>query len=255
MNSRDDDKDDGHYVGENPIDPDLPEAFEDLFTGSRDEFDAAAELTDRFSTHPAQYKLSFDFNEQLRPVPHSSEDMERFSAILVAQARILLEDIVWPQDLPSEKPVSKSALQEKLVSSLGQAGALQSILGHLDQAEIYLSSVLEYADTFDCNDGIVVQQWLRYSDVLLLQKEFAEAEQGFRDALKMIDSDLSLAGFRNFALQHLAKNYFDQKKYTEAAELFKEALNLRQQKPNKDLIASSELGLKRSLELAQEVKK
>jgi len=212
----------------------IPDALDDVFDGDREEFEAAVELTQEFSTHPAKYKLSFEFDPQLRALPHSKQDMELYAAILVAQARLQLDE----DD------------QSKVVSMLGQAGAFQSMLGNIELAETYLSSALEYADTFDCNEGVVVQQWLRLGDVLRLQGDFEEATEAFEGAIKAISENQSLKGFENFALQHFAKVFFDQKNFSKAGELFQAALNLRREEQKADLVASSEYGLKRCLELS-----
>lgn len=93
------------------------------------------------------------------------------------------------------------------------------------------------------NSQLEMINYLRWADVYRFEKKFDEAS----DLLEKVKQNLSvnpLSDYRDFYLQHLGKLYFDKGEYKKALQCFEDALILRKEKQNAELISSTEFALK-----------
>jgi hypothetical protein len=121
----------------------------------------------------------------------------------------------------------------------GQRATLSRALGDLDlalaDAERAMAAAERTGDT-----GVVMVTRIRLAHVHQWREEFTDSNALFAICLRNVAEVPD--GLRSFVHQHAGKNFYDQRRYAEAAEQFAEALRLREG-GDPDLVESSRLGL------------
>lgn len=178
------------------------------------------------------YNLNYTFDDNLQEVPVAPDDMRRAVSALEAQ-------VAQEQDLYERMKL------------WGTLGTYCRLLRHLGQAEIYIYSALTAANALRDKRGQVVNL-LRLAHVYQWQGRYALADRLFEQIIFICEiakdtlspkSTNPLGGYLDFAYQHMGKSKFDQGDYARAAKFFQRALNIRKEKGDPDLIASSALAL------------
>lgn len=171
------------------------------------------------------FDLSFHFNAELRDVPNRPEEMQAA--------------VVWLAER-----VGDLALDERRRAQLaGMLVVCARMLHDYPAALAAAQTALALADRLgDARLALVNQA--RLAHVYQWQGDFARSNALFGKLLDACATNPDLASYRDSICQHAGKNLFDQGRYAEAAALFEEALALREQRGNAELIASAQLALR-----------
>lgn len=168
------------------------------------------------------FNVGFHFDEHLREVPDDPDEMSKAISFLL-RARKRGEDI-------------------ELMQIDGWLSVFCRILGDLDQARAFANEAVTIAD--DLGDDLAsVQNRIRLANVLQWEGEFALADAHYESLVMQCRSQDGARRYLDFALQHYGKSLYDQERYREAADLFRQALEIRLAAGNEGLIASSRLAL------------
>ncbi len=130
------------------------------------------------------------------------------------------------------------------IKKMGKAGNLLKILERFDEAEAIFAKVKLLIEAG--SKAELVNQ-LRWADVKRYRGHFSEAQTMFEHCLKTARINAAFEDYKDFALQHLGKLYFDTRRYESAIECFREALKIRESKADVELIESTQLALNASL--------
>lgn len=125
---------------------------------------------------------------------------------------------------------------------LTRIGTYARTLRDLDRAESAHTAAIELANAIG-HIRFSTQNRIKLAHVYQWQQRYAESETVFEDAIATCQHEPEVANFLDFAYQHFGKCKFDQQRYTEALELFEQALELRRRKGDQELIDSTELAL------------
>ncbi|HEX5493367.1 MAG TPA: hypothetical protein VFX70_02185 [Mycobacteriales bacterium] len=126
----------------------------------------------------------------------------------------------------------------------GQRATVSRALGDLDLALADAERALAAAERTG-NLRVLTVTRIRLAHVHQWREEFTDSNALF--ALCMADLARLPDTLRSFVHQHAGKNFYDQRRYAEAAEQFAEALRLREG-GDPELVESSRLGLKAARE-------
>ena len=174
--------------------------------------------------------LSYSYSDDLKMIPNNVLDMSSFIERELAEITQI-----------QEKDYVQSCQR------LGVVGNYLKMLGRLSEAH----KIFEHIDdvikihNLDFKNHLVNQ--LRWADVKCYDCEFTSARSMFEESLILINSNPSLSGYKDFALQHFGKLFFDIKEYQNALNFFNEAMELRKLKKNEELIQSTEFAIKITL--------
>ncbi|QSB13176.1 sulfotransferase [Natronosporangium hydrolyticum] len=136
--------------------------------------------------------------------------------------------------------VARLLASEPTVSTLRQAGIGLVVLGEFDRAEQVLTDALTRAEAAEAAG----EPWPRIAvrinlgDAYRYRGALAPAEAQYQDAVRLARAHRP--DRVDFALQHLGKCRLDQRRFNAAAQCLREALALRQQRGDPELVASSE---------------
>jgi tetratricopeptide (TPR) repeat protein len=170
------------------------------------------------------YNISYTLDHNLRDVPDSPDDMAR--AVEYLQARIESGDST-PRD------------QARL---LGQTGVLCRMLLRLEEAEQYCGRAVAICRELK-NARCEVVNSIRLAHVYQWQRRFDESDRLFLHLAVWCEGDPDVEPYLDFVYQHYGKSLFDQGRYAEAVEMFRRALEIRQQKGDEELLASTRYAL------------
>jgi hypothetical protein len=121
----------------------------------------------------------------------------------------------------------------------GQRATISRALGDLDLALADAERAMAAAERTG-NRRIVTVTRIRLAHVHQWREEFTDSNALFAQCLSDVDNLPDQ--LRSFVHQHAGKNFYDQRRYAEAAEQFAEALRLREG-ADPELVESSRLGL------------
>ncbi len=153
-----------------------------------------------------------------------------------------------------EKLGSLSSVKDhgKRVSILGEAGVHLRVLGDLKEAEDVLREALRIVNDEQLGIRREIQQKLRLAHVLQYKQQFKRSNALFDEAIAVCRTNEEAGFYLHFALQHAGKNLFDQNRFTEALELFEEAMEIRlKNDASADLIKSTAMAIARTKALLQ----
>ena len=146
-----------------------------------------------------------------------------------------------------KSPLSEIESPLGRASWLAQVGTLQRILLKLEDAEKSHKECLRLLLANQATSDKVLAAQIRLAHVYQWQRRFDLSNEVFSKtllALKPSANKLLLS----FGLQHQGKNLFDQSLFKEALECFYEALEIRKDLKKTDLMESTELSIKVTLE-------
>ena len=129
----------------------------------------------------------------------------------------------------------------------GVAGSYFRIIGELLKAESLLAEAIEASRAL--GDGSSeVRNMIRLASVYQWQKRSDESLQMLQCTLEKIRADKLLEKYLHFAYQHIGKLMLDTGDPASALGYFESALELRIHKGDKNLIESSQMGIRKCRE-------
>lgn len=173
------------------------------------------------------YNVNYTFDDNLREVPVAPQEMQ--CAIFALETQVFAE-----QDLYERMKL------------YGLLGTYCRIMGHLSQAETHIYLALTAANALRDKSAQIVNL-LRLAHVYQWQGRYATADRLFEQIIFVCEiakdnlPTSPIGAYLDFAYQHMGKSKFDQGDYARAAKFFQRALNIRKEKGDPDLIASSTL--------------
>ncbi|MBT9316195.1 tetratricopeptide repeat protein [Leptothoe spongobia] len=170
------------------------------------------------------FDLSYHYDDNLQDVPNNSGEMQQ--AIDFWQAQL---------DQPGLEIFQRIKL-------LGRIGGYARTLRNLDRAEQALSTALTLSKAIE-NRRFEAANSIKLAHVYQWQQRYVESETMFEAVITLCQNDPEAAPYLDFAYQHFGKCKFDQQKYAEALQCFEQALNIRMEKGDSELIASTELAI------------
>lgn len=142
---------------------------------------------------------------------------------------------------------------QQRIRLLGELGVHLRTLGELDRAEHSLRNALQIIQEHGLSIKWEIQQKIRLAHVLQWQRVFKQSNNLFGEIINTCRSNADASEYLDFALQHAAKNFFDQSRLKEALVFFEEALALRLKKQApQDQIESTLLAIERTKSLLGE---
>jgi len=121
----------------------------------------------------------------------------------------------------------------------GQRATVSRALGDLDLALADAERAMAAAERTG-NPQVVTVTRIRLAHVHQWREEFTDSNALFAQCIRDVEGLPD--SLRSFVHQHAGKNFYDQRRYAEAAEQFAEALRLREG-ADPELVESSRLGL------------
>ncbi len=167
-----------------------------------------------------------------------------------------------------DNPSAMSAFVEKELAEIGELQKTDGkqfcqrmsavanylkILRRLPEAQNILEQIDEVIKSSNLGLKTHIVNQLRWADVKRYNYEFSAAKNMFEESLIAIDSNPELSEYKDFALQHLGKLYFDTKDYQNALNFFNDALKLRQLKKNQELIESTQFAIDRTIKNLEKI--
>lgn len=125
---------------------------------------------------------------------------------------------------------------------LGLIGSYARILKEFKMAFQALTTAVEEAEAIKDERLKVVNQ-IRLATVYQWQQDYMTSDALFAAAIAQCHSNPALTHYLDFAYQHFGKSKFDQNQYDDAQRYFQHALELRQQKGDRELVASTKLAI------------
>ncbi|MBX3039120.1 MAG: hypothetical protein KF789_00260 [Bdellovibrionaceae bacterium] len=174
-----------------------------------------------------QYNLNYKYGADLREIPEDPASMQAYVDLLLNELK----------KLTAEQP-------RLSVKFLGEVGSYARMLGKTEAAHHALEKSLTLIDQHDMGLPLWGVHSLRYGEVMRAKKDELAAETAFHSVLEMSLRHPEIRELEDFALQHLGKLRFSQKKFKEAEDLFRQALAIRKKKAIPELIQSTELALR-----------
>lgn len=175
----------------------------------------------------APYNLNYKYGADLREIPEDPVSMQAYLDLLLTELK----------KLTAEQP-------RLSVKFLGEIGSYARLLGKTEAAQQALDKSLSLIDQHDMGLRLWGVHSIRYGEVMRAKRDELAAETAFHSVLEMSRRHLEIRDLEDFALQHLGKLRFSQKKFKEAEIFFREALELRKKKAVPELIQSTELALR-----------
>jgi len=167
-----------------------------------------------------KFNLSVRFDNNLREVPNSPADM--MSAMRYLVRKLEREDLET----------------RERIKHLGLIGSYARILHEFAIAEAAITEAIKLCDTQELVPNEVVNQ-IRLAHIYQWQGHYGESNRLFSTLLERTRTEPEVFYLEDFVLQHTGKNYFDQEKYGAALEFFEDALKLRLDKGDRELIQST----------------
>ncbi len=171
------------------------------------------------------YNLNYSFDENLRDVPENPKDVRKFIQSQMSKLKAVKD------------PVGRVKILEKL-------GSFSRMIGELDEAQEFLGEALELIGRNDLGIELWVANGIRLAHVFQWQGNYDVAREMFLDIMEMCEDNKEVADYLHFTVQHLGKYYFDLGEYEEAFQCFEDALEMRKEIGDIDLIESSQFALK-----------
>lgn len=175
-------------------------------------------------TIPIPFDVSFHFDNHLREVPNSPEDMQW--AVKFLQMELATEEDIHQQ-----------------IYLYGLLGFYARILCDFSLAQVALTSAISLSETLQDERLKTVNQ-IRLAHLYQWQQRFEESDRLFQELLERCQNHPELESYLDFIYQHMGKSKFDQGRYSEAEEYFRQALTIRLRKGGRELINSTEFALK-----------
>lgn len=122
---------------------------------------------------------------------------------------------------------------------LGLIGGYARILKEFTLALSALTTAIQEAELIG-DQRLKIVNMIRLATVYQWQQDYSTSEALFAMAIAQCQANPDLANYLDFAYQHFGKSKFDQQQYDEAKRYFQQALELRQQKGDRELIASTQ---------------
>lgn len=176
------------------------------------------------------FNMKFSYGDDLREVPEDSEQMRK--------------GLEWLQDkiveVGSDDPKKSAVL-------LSQIGGYARIMGDFDLSEkCYLDAIKSFEELKATEQVFAAK--LRLAVTYLHQRKFTKSTEIFEKAIKIMRGSKSPAvrNYLDFALQHFAKQKFEQGFYKEALDMFMETYELRLIKGDLELLASTEFAINKT---------
>ena len=144
-------------------------------------------------------------------------------------------------------PLSEIESSLGRASWLAQLGTLQRILLKLSDAEKSHKECLRLLLANPTTSDKVLAAQIRLAHVYQWQRRFELSNELFFETLGKLKSSANRL-LLSFGWQHQGKNLFDQGLFKEALECFYEALRIREELQKSDLMESTELSIKITLE-------
>ena len=168
------------------------------------------------------FDLTTNFDANLHEIPENPKEMKR--AVLYLKEK-------WGDCKEIDLKIKLS----------GFIGSFSRILRDFSTAHYYLNEAIELSSQYGMNQSLLVNQ-IRQAHIFQWEKKFSESNALFEKTLE--ESKKSHSSFLDFVYQHAGKNFFDQGRYSEALTFFQEALSLRENKKNKELLDSTYLAIR-----------
>lgn len=175
----------------------------------------------------SRFNLKTTFDNNLRDVPDNTHEMG-----LACQA---IEDYLKIENSPLTR-----------ATWLGTLGSFQRILKLLTPAELSHQECLQILLKNSADQRRIYAAHLRLAHVYQWQERFTESNQLFSETVMNVQK-LEEPILLSFCYQHQGKNFFDQKRYSEALNCFKLALEIRELSGDLELIESSRLAVNKAL--------
>lgn len=173
-------------------------------------------------TREIPYDMRWEFDERLREVPVSEEEMRQGLSYLKEQLAggYGAEDTV------------------KRAKALGLMGVYSRILGEYEESERSLLEAVDLYRELGHKRGVAANQ-IRLATTLQWKEDFTGAEKLLTDVIRSCQEDGELLDYLDFACQHRGKCRLDQGDYAGALVWFEQALSLRESKGNQELLSST----------------
>ena len=179
------------------------------------------------------YDMSTKYNDLLRDVPVSPEEMEKGIGFL-------------------KEKLDMSNSEKERAKLLNLIGVYLRIVGKLEEAELMLADAHTlYTNLKEATLAKGVS--LRLAIVHQYMGDFNKADAVFTHIIKEVEQNHNrdLAVFHDFALQHYAKSLFEQKRYQKALDLLLKVHGMRLLKGDMNLIESTELAIQKTREMME----
>lgn len=178
------------------------------------------------------FNMNFSYGDDLREVPEDSEQMRK--------------GLDWLQDKIVELGPDDT---KKAAVLLSQIGGYARIMGDLDLSEKCYLDAIKAFEELKASEQLFAAK-LRLAVTFQYQRKFSKSTEIYEKAIKIMRTSKSPAvrNYLDFALQHYAKQKFEQGFYSEAMDMFMETLELRIVKGDLDLVASTELAINKTKE-------
>jgi tetratricopeptide (TPR) repeat protein len=124
------------------------------------------------------------------------------------------------------------------IEAMGLVGTLARILGELIIAHRYLTQAIEYAESYNAPKYVFINR-IRLAHTYQWMGDYTTSTEMFKRLL-----EAPLEGYQDFLLQHAGKNAFDEGDYVQAILFFQQALKVRLEKGNPELIASTQMAIR-----------
>lgn len=170
------------------------------------------------------YDLSYSFDENLREVFNSSEDVKSYINDQLKKLSNINE--------PTER-----------AKILGILGVYSRILYDLESANEYLSEAMNLIDQHNLDLKLWLVNGIRLAHVYQWMREFEIAEEMFQGIEEVCELKEEVSGYLHFTYQHMGKFHFDLKEYDIALEYFEDALEIRNRLGDKSLIESTKYAI------------
>ncbi|MFC4559605.1 tetratricopeptide repeat protein [Virgibacillus kekensis] len=168
------------------------------------------------------YNMKFTFGPNLREIPVNKMDM--LHGMMYIQNELRKED---------------TSTNEEKGNLHGTLGSFLRIIGELDDSERHIKKAISIAENTG-NIGSAFYNKLRLAHTHQWKNEFDISNRIFRELIDQAEEDPDYSAYLDFAYEHQGKNLFDQGKYDQAIEYFQNALDIRKQDGNEELIKLTE---------------
>lgn len=174
------------------------------------------------------FDVSYHFDEHLRDVPNNCEEM-----------RLAVN---W---LISQQENSQDILKKQQLSGL--IGVYSRMLGDLNTALDYLQQSLALSEQLQDECSKTVTR-IRLAHVYQWQKQYTLCDRLLTAEIHRCQTQPILKPYLDFAYQHAGKSKYEQGDYQTAYQYFLQALAIRKQKGNIELLNSTHLALEKTRE-------
>jgi tetratricopeptide (TPR) repeat protein len=178
--------------------------------------------------HDMSYKID---TETLRAYPNNKDEMLLGISLL-------------------EEELKNISSEEELAKKLSMLSYYQKLVENYSSSELNQLKAISLFESLNDSKGLFVAK-LRVAQLKQFKKEYIESTKLFDELEVELEDNTFLEPYRDFLYQHVAKNEFEKKNYNIALEYFYKALEIRIKKNDKELIDSTQLGIRESLRLSE----